>query len=956
MFYQKERPLQWWQKWLISLIGLGSLVWVLCRVIAKPSRANYPCVRAAAPFAASFVTWLVGLGASMVIFRKGVGYLKKTRYLIAVVCIVIALITCALWSFNILPGKTLAAFTPNPNQPVGTAKGINPGRVAWAHDPNATSWDGSSNYYWNNTYTNQSVIDTMTSNGLKWLTGAANDAAAWDALFRHYNQNQGKGNVGYTSGEKIAIKVNCNRNSNNDNEIDTTPQSALAILKQLINQAGVPQNMITVYDATRSITNITNNCQPVFGSVNYRNSGSPDWRTNMITYSVSNGCGTSISGYAVDAAYLINLSLAKGHSAAGVTVTAKNHYGSINAREHTYINRQQYNVYNPLVDLMGSKYLGGKTMLYMIDMLYSVDNADGNPIKWTMAPFNNWWSSSLFFSQDGVAIDSVAIDFLTTQYSYLGWLTACDNYLHEAAQIASPPSGTNYRPDGVALTSLGVHEHWNNSTDKKYTHNLGTGNGIELVTGQPGPTSTPGPTNTPTPTPPPGSTDLCTGGTVAASGENASNEAKEKAFDDATSSKWLVFADLGWIQYDFSGENAYAVNQYTITSANDAPERDPKDWYFKGSNDGSTWTTLDTRNGEVFASRFQKKTYSFSNGDAYKIYRLDITSNYDPATANSAQLSEIEMFGSSGSTPTPTPTATPTPTLGPTNTPTPTPTLTPAPTPGGSIITVEAETGTLSGTVVSTSRAGYSGFGYVTSFDNTGDAVTVNVNVPSAGSYNLKIRYASEFEDKQNYVYVNDTNLGEKNFTQTTTFMELNIGAITLNSGTNTINVEKSWGWIDVDYFKVEGGSSATPTPTPTPGGDLCTGETPSASATQTGQTAAEAFDNNFTTSKWIAPATTAWIQYQFGGGNAYVVTRYTLTSGNDMLGRDPKNWQFQGSNDGITWATVDTRTGITFASRLLTQSFTFTNTTAYKYYRVNITLNNGDAKTCLEEVDMFIN
>ena len=156
----------------------------------------------------------------------------------------------------------------------------------------------------------------------------------------------------------------------------------------------------------------------------------------------------------------------------------------------------------------------------------------------------------------------------------------------------------------------------------------------------------------------------------------------------------MVFADLGWIQYDFAGENAYAVNQYTITSANDFPERDPKDWYFKGSNDGATWTTLDTRSGEVFSSRFQKKTYSFSNGAAYKIYRLDITSNYNPPTANSTQLSEIEMFGSGGSTPTPTPTATPTPTstgavtAPPTPTPTPTPAATATPTPSG--VTVKA--------------------------------------------------------------------------------------------------------------------------------------------------------------------------------------------------------------------------------------------------------------------------
>ena len=41
--------------------------------------------------------------------------------------------------------------------------------------------------------------------------------------------------------------------------------------------------------------------------------------------------------------------------------------------------------------------------------------------------------------------------------------------------------------------SQGVHEHWNNATDKQYTRNLGTGNGIELkyITGPQQPTPTP---------------------------------------------------------------------------------------------------------------------------------------------------------------------------------------------------------------------------------------------------------------------------------------------------------------------------------------------------------------------------------------------------------------------------------------------------------------------------------
>jgi hypothetical protein len=33
----------------------------------------------------------------------------------------------------------------------------------------------------------------------------------------------------------------------------------------------------------------------------------------------------------------------------------------------------------------------------------------------------------------------------------------------------------------VHLSSLGVHEHWNNAQDKKYSRNLKTGAGIELV-------------------------------------------------------------------------------------------------------------------------------------------------------------------------------------------------------------------------------------------------------------------------------------------------------------------------------------------------------------------------------------------------------------------------------------------------------------------------------------------
>jgi hypothetical protein len=109
-------------------------------------------------------------------------------------------------------------------------------------------------------------------------------------------------------------------------------------------------------------------------------------------------------------------------------------------------------------------------------------------------------------------------------------------------------------------------------------------------------------------------------------------------------------------------------------------------------------------------------------------------------------------------------------------------------------------------------------------------------------------------------------------------------------------------------------------------------------------ETAAKAFDG-LTSTKWFnaSGGNTGWLAYYFGGP-ARIVIRYDITSANDVPGRDPKNWQFQGSQDGIIWTTLDTRTGEAFATRFLTRQYTITNLTAYTHYRLNITANNGDS------------
>jgi predicted alpha-1,2-mannosidase len=125
---------------------------------------------------------------------------------------------------------------------------------------------------------------------------------------------------------------------------------------------------------------------------------------------------------------------------------------------------------------------------------------------------------------------------------------------------------------------------------------------------------------------------------VTASAENPPNEAKENAFDGSVNTKWLVFANTGWLQAELS--EPVAVVDYAVTSANDAPGRDPKDWRLQGSQDGQSWTTLDTQTGQDFGNRFQTREYRFANTTAYSFYRLDITANHGDGLI---QLAELQL-------------------------------------------------------------------------------------------------------------------------------------------------------------------------------------------------------------------------------------------------------------------------------------------------------------------------
>ena len=507
-------------KFLFPFLGIGSIIWFCIRVIPKPSRAAYPCMRVAAPMASTFVLWLLGLGTSLMFLKQARMHFSRYKYVTAAGLIIVGSIVGGVF-FSMSHSHLYAAVKAN--APIGDAKGVNPGRVVWVHDSDATKWDGSDGYWWESNHTIQPVVDQMLSRTLRVLSGKGDDTTAWNSLFCYYNSVNGKDVAGYVPGEKIAIKINltmCNFFPDfcivdsltyslyrKHNYMNTSPQVVLAMLRQLVNVVGVQQADISVGDPSAYYPNeYYDYCHAEFPDVHYVDHAGKFGRTKVEfseipMYWSCRPAGVKqdyIPKHFAEATYLINIANMKSHMGGGITLCAKNHYGSFirlptdsgyyDLHQSLAFLSPEMGSYRALVDIMGHKHLGGKTVLYLIDGLYAGNhNIDTVPHTWSVAPFNGGWTSSLFGSQDPVAIESVLFDLFQLDEDPFQYpkIAGAEDYLIESAQASNPPSGTFYDPNHAVSTdrlpSLGVLEHWNNVFDRKYSRNLSTGNGIELV-------------------------------------------------------------------------------------------------------------------------------------------------------------------------------------------------------------------------------------------------------------------------------------------------------------------------------------------------------------------------------------------------------------------------------------------------------------------------------------------
>jgi hypothetical protein len=532
------------------ILGIASTVWFLIRVIPKPSRATYPCMRTAAPIMSGFVVYLLSMGGIALALRKAKYNLLRARYISGGLFFIVALAVLLVSLSHDAPfsyAGALAKYGPDdgPNQPMGQGIGVNPGRVVWAWNPKATNENCINAFeIFKPENTNQGVVNRMFAESVIKLSGKADLRSSWEAIFRNFNDRKGRKGNGYTAGEKIFIKINQGTANGKLRErewktgfyvskriteseeakngfagtCETYPNLVLELIRELVYVVGVDQKDIAIGDPISHIYGHNYDVWATeFPEVVYVDKSSTDFGRTRITptskdliYYSDKSDSDKLYDVIENADYLINVANLKPHGRAGMSLTAKNHFGSHSRNSAYHLHKSLispvslgnptnngYRKYRVMVDLMGSRYLGQNTLLCVVDGLYGGgSNETRVPVKYFMPPFNNDWCNSIFISQDQVALESVCYDILRTEwngtykhspanndYETIPNVNGVDDYLHQAADAANWPAGIIYDPDntGKPLASLGVHEHWNNSAKRQYSRNLGLPKGIELI-------------------------------------------------------------------------------------------------------------------------------------------------------------------------------------------------------------------------------------------------------------------------------------------------------------------------------------------------------------------------------------------------------------------------------------------------------------------------------------------
>lgn len=133
------------------------------------------------------------------------------------------------------------------------------------------------------------------------------------------------------------------------------------------------------------------------------------------------------------------------------------------------------------------------------------------------------------------------------------------------------------------------------------------------------------------------------GGKVTAQFNTIANEGIGNLIDGNVKTKFCTQVQSSnsvWVKYD--SPIAVKVGRYSLTSAYNAPDRDPVTWTLYGSNDEVSWDVLDMQQGQFFAGSYSTMEYPVQTDKAYKIFKIIVAEK-----SGYFQLSEWQLFEAS---------------------------------------------------------------------------------------------------------------------------------------------------------------------------------------------------------------------------------------------------------------------------------------------------------------------
>lgn len=379
----------------ILVYGLLSLFWLVFRSGRKPDRLRYPCQRLAASNVLLFFAWLGSVITGWLSYRKIKE--KLTWSGIGITIVLVLLVVSGVkyyrvWQDNLKPREVWGQSSRS--------------TVVWVKNTNATNgWAGDSSKV------NEAVVRQMLDQAIMQLVNTNSVESAWSQILPCGSN---------CSNKKIAIKVNFNNSSGSGTDNSCyrdhcpTTQVINALLKQLIENKGLSQSNITVYDTSRGFPDYYSQAiRSRYPNVrlNPDRSQRPPCSVDESVLGAHFGCALA------EADYLINMPLLRTHGNPGVTLSLKNHLGSTLNCKSFHSRFSSGAGQNSLVLLNSHPFIKGKTILVVADGLYGLKRGGPGCRNGCAQDSNFFNANSIFVSVDPIAVDSVMIDYLASEGS-----------------------------------------------------------------------------------------------------------------------------------------------------------------------------------------------------------------------------------------------------------------------------------------------------------------------------------------------------------------------------------------------------------------------------------------------------------------------------------------------------------------------------------------------------------